>query len=106
MEPSFCSIEESLPQYETSPSPAEQLSAIEPLVNSALQIGETRYLIDLKWYDEWHRFATLDSASSPGPIDNSSLFKDNSFLVLRDWLSIDIDVIPVPEEAWEKLVLW
>ncbi|ORX93001.1 cysteine proteinase [Basidiobolus meristosporus CBS 931.73] len=90
----------------TFPPPSEQLLAIGALINSALEIGETRYLVDTKWFNEWQRYVTCDSPVPPGPIDNTSLFKDESCTSLRDWLSVDVDAIPIPQEAWEKLVLW
>ncbi|KAK9686265.1 ubiquitin carboxyl-terminal hydrolase, partial [Basidiobolus ranarum] len=106
MDPVVVVVDEQPPQYETSPSPSDQYDIIQPLVNLPLQVGETRYLIDYKWYEQWRQFATQKSSTSPGPIDNTSLFNDGSFTTLREWLSIDIDVVPVPEEAWEKLILW
>ena len=51
------------------------------LINSAhLHLGQTRYIIKLRWWEQWERYADPGEAGreggvaqSPGPIDNSDL---------------------------------
>uniref|UniRef100_H2ZMQ8 Ubiquitin carboxyl-terminal hydrolase n=1 Tax=Ciona savignyi TaxID=51511 RepID=H2ZMQ8_CIOSA len=69
------------------------------------------YLIDARWYKQWLKFVSSDDYGyvsrenlHPGPIDNSSLFTDDSYERLKDHLSEEIDYKLLPKEAWDQLV--
>uniref|UniRef100_H2ZMQ3 Ubiquitin carboxyl-terminal hydrolase n=1 Tax=Ciona savignyi TaxID=51511 RepID=H2ZMQ3_CIOSA len=90
---------------------AEEKSKIKALADEELRKNDIWYLIDARWYKQWLKFVSSDDYGyvsrenlHPGPIDNSSLFTDDSYERLKDHLSEEIDYKLLPKEAWDQLV--
>ena len=75
--------------------------------NKHLHLGQTRYLIKLRWWEQWERYTdgaqggTGDDdgvRQSPGPIDNSDLVNPATTQLLKD-LEEGKDFKVVPEEV-------
>ena len=76
-----------------------------------------RYLLDMRWYKQLRKYVGLDVESGgsaevvagdpsqhPGPIDNSSLYKQDDPDDIREHMIDEIDYNLVPEEGWKILV--
>lgn len=83
----------------------DQRNLIKELLNRPLFEGETRYIIALKWFEQWKRYVAWDGfqhASNPFAIDNESLLENNtSTLTTQSTLFVDI-----PKDAWDLLHAW
>ncbi|XP_041349901.1 ubiquitin carboxyl-terminal hydrolase 15-like isoform X2 [Gigantopelta aegis] len=84
------------------------------LMKQSLKKGDTWYLVDIRWFKQWKKFVGFESwdidqagedSANPGPIDNSSLLKEDN-KTLKEHLVDDLDYYLLPAEAWTKLVAW
>lgn len=87
-----------------------QRREIESLLRECeLRAGESWYVVDRRWFDQWKEFVETgdqNSTSFPGQIDNAELFEDLDSYHLKDRLVEDEDFVLVPAEAWHKLLAW
>ncbi|XP_026102691.1 ubiquitin carboxyl-terminal hydrolase 11-like isoform X1 [Carassius auratus] len=86
-----------------------QWREIDNLNQQQLRAGDTWYLLDKRWYDQWKEYVhTRDqnSSSYPGKIDNTELFEDLDSYHLKERLTENDDFVLVPAEAWHKLLSW
>lgn len=92
--------------------PTDQKKRIEELQEQTFKQGEQWCLIAKPWFDRWIKYCgrmgnpetkTLAEGTSPGPIRNHSLFKDNHF---TEDLIVNENVFAVPMSAWNELVEW
>lgn len=87
-----------------------QLREIENLNrNQQLRAGDSWYLLDKRWYDQWKEYVDIgdqNSSSYPGKIDNTELFEDLDSYHLKERLGENEDFVLVPAEAWHKLLSW
>ncbi|XP_067138793.1 ubiquitin carboxyl-terminal hydrolase 15-like isoform X2 [Centruroides vittatus] len=92
-----------------------QKNEICTLIKKPLRKADTWYLVDNKWFKQWRKYVGYDSWDTsnigentihPGPIDNSSLFREENSPEIKDHLIDELDYILVPKEAWELLVSW
>ncbi|MEQ2284142.1 hypothetical protein AMECASPLE_018509 [Ameca splendens] len=100
---SHCSVAES-PGLETQRREIECL-----LHESELQAGDSWYVVDRRWFEQWKEFVESgdqNSSSFPGQIDNTELFEDLDSYHLKERLVENEDFMLVPAEAWHKLLLW
>ncbi|XP_065104209.1 ubiquitin carboxyl-terminal hydrolase 11 isoform X2 [Paramisgurnus dabryanus] len=77
--------------------------------NQQLRAGDSWYLLDKRWYDQWLEYVDTgdqNSSSYPGKIDNTELFEDLDSYHLKERLVENEDFVLVPAEAWHKLLLW
>uniref|UniRef100_A0A3B4FAS2 Ubiquitin carboxyl-terminal hydrolase n=1 Tax=Pundamilia nyererei TaxID=303518 RepID=A0A3B4FAS2_9CICH len=93
-----------------SPGLETQRREIESLLRECeLRAGESWYVVDRRWFDQWKEFVETgdqNSTSFPGQIDNAELFEDLDSYHLKDRLVEDEDFVLVPAEAWHKLLSW
>lgn len=100
---SRCSVAEP-PGLETQRREIECL-----LRESELQAGDSWYVVDRRWFEQWKEFVESgdqNSSSFPGQIDNAELFEDLDSYHLKERLVENEDFMLVPAEAWHKLLLW
>uniref|UniRef100_A0A3Q2QPG1 Ubiquitin carboxyl-terminal hydrolase n=1 Tax=Fundulus heteroclitus TaxID=8078 RepID=A0A3Q2QPG1_FUNHE len=100
---SRCSVAEP-PGLETQRREIECL-----LRDSELQAGDSWYVVDRRWFEQWKEFVESgdqNSSSFPGQIDNTELFEDQDSYHLKDRLVENEDFMLVPADAWHKLLLW
>ncbi|XP_037049322.1 ubiquitin carboxyl-terminal hydrolase 15-like [Bradysia coprophila] len=93
-------VEESMPTGDIN------LDDVRKIVEKPMCKGESWYLVDKKWYEQFEKFVTdKEPTHNPGPIDNSKLFNSsaNGSFELRDQLEEELDYKFVPEEAWQML---
>ncbi|XP_069572711.1 ubiquitin carboxyl-terminal hydrolase 11 [Brachyistius frenatus] len=79
------------------------------LRESELRAGDSWYVVDHRWFDQWKQFVEngdQNSSSFPGQIDNTELFEDLDSFHLKDRLVENEDFVLVPSEAWFKLLTW
>lgn len=78
------------------------LDNVQKIVEKPMCKGESWYLVDKKWYDQFEIYLSdRVPAHNPGPIDNSNLF--SAVDELKDQLDEETDYKFVPEEAWKIL---
>ncbi|KAM4737720.1 ubiquitin carboxyl-terminal hydrolase 11 [Anableps anableps] len=100
---SRCSVAEP-PGLETQRREIECL-----LQESELQAGDSWYVVDRRWFEQWKEFVESgdqNSSSFPGQIDNTELFEDLDSYHLKERLVENEDFVLVPSEAWHKLLRW
>ncbi|XP_056121251.1 ubiquitin carboxyl-terminal hydrolase 11 [Rhinichthys klamathensis goyatoka] len=86
-----------------------QWREIDNLNQQQLRAGDSWYLLDKRWFDQWKEYVHTgdqNSSSYPGKIDNTELFEDLDSYHLKERLSENEDFILVPSEAWQKLLSW
>ncbi|KAK2898262.1 hypothetical protein Q8A67_009680 [Cirrhinus molitorella] len=86
-----------------------QWREIDNLNQQQLRAGDSWYLLDKRWYDQWKEYVHTgdqNSSSYPGKIDNAELYEDLDSYHLKERLSENEDFILVPAEAWHKLLSW
>ncbi|XP_067270443.1 ubiquitin carboxyl-terminal hydrolase 11 [Pseudorasbora parva] len=86
-----------------------QWREIDNLNQQQLRAGDSWYLLDKRWFDQWKEYVHTgdqNSSSYPGKIDNAELFEDLDSYHLKERLSENEDFILVPAEAWHKLLSW
>lgn len=91
---------------ESTPTGDINLDNVRKMVERPMCKGESWYLIDKKWYEQFEKFVVdKEPAHNPGPIDNSKLFSSstNGTFELKDQLEEELDYKFVPEEAWQAL---
>ncbi|GLG93575.1 Ubiquitin carboxyl-terminal hydrolase 32 [Gryllus bimaculatus] len=95
------------------PSIDIQRRETERLLAKPLVSNETWYLVHSDWFKSFKSYIRLDKNwddghehEHPGPIDNSSLYKDGDATDIRDHLVEEVDYVFVPEELWHLLVKW
>ncbi|XP_056897311.1 ubiquitin carboxyl-terminal hydrolase 11 isoform X2 [Takifugu flavidus] len=74
-----------------------------------LRAGDTWYMVERRWYEQWKEFVETgdqNSSSFPGQIDNTELFDDLDSFHIKDRLVENEDFMLVPAEAWHKLLSW
>ncbi|KAJ1095855.1 hypothetical protein NDU88_001005 [Pleurodeles waltl] len=74
-----------------------------------LRPGDTWYLLDYRWYQQWKTYVDSgdqNSSTFPGHINNIELFDDLETHRLKEKLVEDEDYVLVPAEVWQKLVSW
>ena len=89
-------------EYIPVPSFQAQNGEILPLLSRPLMKGQEWYLIHIRWFNQWKRYAG-EEAIKPGPIDNTPLL-DNGRLRRRQVDEIDYKLVTAP--AWDKLISW
>ncbi|KAJ3088386.1 ubiquitin carboxyl-terminal hydrolase [Quaeritorhiza haematococci] len=88
-----------------------------PSLDEARVPGDVVYLLSSHWYvkftDHCRSLPSVESAASavitepfPGPIDNSELFTNPTYTVLKDSLLNEVDFVAVGEDLWAKVVSW
>ncbi|KAK3768270.1 hypothetical protein RRG08_031063 [Elysia crispata] len=91
-----------------------QKSIIGDYLKETLKKDEFWYLVDVRWfkqwkkyvgYDQWDTHSMGDQSVHPGPIDNSSLFMQDT-KTLKEDLVDELDYILLPKEGFEKLASW
>ncbi|BFZ09058.1 hypothetical protein BsWGS_12097 [Bradybaena similaris] len=96
------------------PDLTTQKKIIEGYLSRNMKLGESWYLVDIRWFKQWKKYVGYDQWDSynlgdqtvhPGPIDNCSLFKPDT-TILRDHLVDDLDYVLLPDEAYKKLASW
>ncbi|XP_014906287.1 ubiquitin carboxyl-terminal hydrolase 11 [Poecilia latipinna] len=100
---SRCSVAEP-PGLETQRREIECL-----LRESELQAGDSWYVVDRRWFEQWKEFVESrdqNSSSFPGQIDNTELFEDLDSYHLKERLVENEDFMLVPAAAWHKLLQW
>lgn len=109
--------EQGVPWEEDSasgPSCSTQKTEIRAALQQRLKKGDTWYLVDVRWMKQWKKYVGYDQwdqsfmgqeSASPGPMDNSNLFKENAE-TLKEHLMEELDYYLLPESAWEKLSSW
>uniref|UniRef100_A0A671QKU4 Ubiquitin carboxyl-terminal hydrolase n=1 Tax=Sinocyclocheilus anshuiensis TaxID=1608454 RepID=A0A671QKU4_9TELE len=86
-----------------------QWREIDNLNQQQLRAGDSWYLLDKRWYDQWKEYVHAgdqNSSSYPGKIDNTELYEDLESYHLKERLSENEDFVLVPAEAWHKLLSW
>uniref|UniRef100_A0A8C1X823 Ubiquitin carboxyl-terminal hydrolase n=1 Tax=Cyprinus carpio TaxID=7962 RepID=A0A8C1X823_CYPCA len=86
-----------------------QWREIDNLNQQQLRAGDSWYLLDKRWYDQWKEYVHAgdqNSSSYPGKIDNTELYEDLDSYHLKERLSENEDFVLVPAEAWHKLLSW
>uniref|UniRef100_A0A672Q3V5 Ubiquitin carboxyl-terminal hydrolase n=1 Tax=Sinocyclocheilus grahami TaxID=75366 RepID=A0A672Q3V5_SINGR len=86
-----------------------QWREIDNLNQQQLRAGDSWYLLDKRWYDQWKEYVHTgdqNSSSYPGKIDNTELYEDLDSYHLKERLTENEDFILVPAEAWHKLLSW
>ncbi|XP_016411700.1 ubiquitin carboxyl-terminal hydrolase 11-like isoform X1 [Sinocyclocheilus rhinocerous] len=86
-----------------------QWREIDNLSQQQLRAGDSWYLLDKRWYDQWKEYVHAgdqNSSSYPGKIDNTELYEDLDSYHLKERLSENEDFVLVPAEAWHKLLSW
>uniref|UniRef100_A0A8C1X5F7 Ubiquitin carboxyl-terminal hydrolase n=1 Tax=Cyprinus carpio TaxID=7962 RepID=A0A8C1X5F7_CYPCA len=86
-----------------------QWREIDNLNQQQLRAGDSWYLLDKRWYDQWKEYVHTgdqNSSSYPGKIDNTELYEDLDSFHLKERLTENEDFVLVPAEAWHKLFLW
>ncbi|XP_016149521.1 ubiquitin carboxyl-terminal hydrolase 11-like [Sinocyclocheilus grahami] len=86
-----------------------QWREIDNLNQQQLRAGDSWYLLDKRWYDQWKEYVHAgdqNSSSYPGKIDNTELYEDLDSYHLKERLSENEDFVLVPAEAWHKLLAW
>lgn len=92
----------------------DQVKMITQLQEQYLKDGETWCLLSKAWYNRWKQYCSrlnslqpdarkLGEQTNPGPIDNSSLYKNGK---LAEDLVYNTTVFGVPLSAWNELVEW
>uniref|UniRef100_A0A3P9NAP0 ubiquitinyl hydrolase 1 n=1 Tax=Poecilia reticulata TaxID=8081 RepID=A0A3P9NAP0_POERE len=100
---SRCSVAEP-PGLETQRREIECL-----LRESELQAGDSWYVVDRRWFEQWKEFVESgdqNSSSFPGQIDNTELFEDLDSYHLKERLVENEDFMLVPAAVWHKLLQW
>jgi hypothetical protein len=76
-----------------------------------LILGESWYIIDNTWYENWKNYVKYDTefedeltCESPGVIDNKNLFLHNG--KLKYYITVMVDYIFVPEEVGKLFYEW
>ncbi len=101
------------PRNTGPPDLDSQREIIDQLAKKMIQSGDTRYLIDVKWYETWKKYIGYESSSAgnydrgcaPGQINNSPLLQEGTQRLKLN-LKETTDFIAVSEEAWIKLSGW
>uniref|UniRef100_A0A9J8DFK1 Ubiquitin carboxyl-terminal hydrolase n=1 Tax=Cyprinus carpio carpio TaxID=630221 RepID=A0A9J8DFK1_CYPCA len=86
-----------------------QWREIDNLNQQQLRAGDSWYLLDKRWYDQWKEYVHTgdqNSSSYPGKIDNTELYEDLDSYHLKERLTENEDFVLVPAEAWHKLLSW
>uniref|UniRef100_A0A671LR31 Ubiquitin carboxyl-terminal hydrolase n=1 Tax=Sinocyclocheilus anshuiensis TaxID=1608454 RepID=A0A671LR31_9TELE len=86
-----------------------QWREIDNLNQQQLRSGDSWYLLDKRWYDQWKEYVHTgdqNSSSYPGKIDNTELYEDLDSYHLKERLTENEDFVLVPAEAWHKLLSW
>ncbi|XP_068082079.1 ubiquitin carboxyl-terminal hydrolase 15 [Anabrus simplex] len=80
------------------------------LLEKQLVKDDLWFLVDQKWFAAFKKYVGLYSnwtecigEKHPGPVDNSSLFKDNE---LKEDLQQGVDFLFVPIELWNHFICW
>ncbi|RUS20144.1 hypothetical protein BC937DRAFT_86292, partial [Endogone sp. FLAS-F59071] len=95
--------------------PQQQLDFINQLKNGQMNEGDTWYLIEMRWWQRWEAFcsrissenpSTKGLAAPPDRITNKDLYEDAAMTKVKRRLQNDVDVMIVPQRAWDALVYW
>ena len=83
----------------------------ETMRNTAMNVGETWYLVAAPWFRRWQKAVNgtedkegLVEEKDLGPVDNSELLDESGQLIAQ--LEEGTNVIYVPEQLWEMLRVW
>lgn len=89
---------------------ASQNALIAPFLETQMEVGDTWYAVELRWWRGFGSYVGLPGLGAglpqqPGPIDNSSLQGSVMGTLSKD-MSLDMDFKMVPEGAWKLLCEW
>ncbi|XP_067933232.1 ubiquitin carboxyl-terminal hydrolase 4-like [Watersipora subatra] len=93
---------------DSSLSESDQKDFVKSHIDDPLDLGQTWYLLDMKWYEKWKDFVNYDNSAldstldTPGPIDNSELLTSSG--VLKENLIESINFTVIPENIWKMLL--
>lgn len=91
-----------------------QTTQISSLMSKEMKKGDTWYLVDSKWYNQWKKYVGYDSwdtssigdsSAHPGLMDNSSLLRPETNELKED-LTDELDYTLMPVEAWALFTFW
>jgi len=106
---------------ETLPQKVEEKQVIKALLLPELVLGASYFLISNVWWKEWKQFVGWDEVETPvnpnathysqslfrpSPINNFDLIEKRGFDELKGGLQEGRDFVIVPEEAWNKFLVW
>ncbi|XP_062520293.1 ubiquitin carboxyl-terminal hydrolase 15-like [Corticium candelabrum] len=101
---------------EARPDYRQQLIEVKQTIDmTQLKEGESWYLVDVRWfkqwklyvgYDYWNQYNAGQESAVPGPIDNTDLFKDESFTDLKPNMIDELDYHLLPSVTWVMLSTW
>jgi ubiquitin carboxyl-terminal hydrolase 4/11/15 len=100
------------------PTPKEEWNYIEELRKKLnrekLEIGQTWYLLNSKWWNLWKKYTSYNSSSNYsinstillGPIDNNELIDPETDGIIKRKCIEPYDFITISEEVWMTLQEW
>ena len=88
------------------PLPNQERDMIKKTVEQAeCEDGAVYFLVSVAWWDQWKRYSqSIDGATKPGVIDNSTLLDSEQHL--QKDLEEDFHFHLLPQAAWDLFMLW